>query len=135
MSLKEVSSSLMTCQKLYLEHYDSHGKKQTALFIQMMEHKMLEQEENQRNVSLQNQVARLESSVNKLWYQLRQKNTHEANLWRTYLAEKKKEIKALEENKILKLEIELMKVKNVNVFTNRIQQSWKIPSSRRISGH
>ena len=99
-----------------MELEDNKEKKHTAMFTQMMEHKMLKQEANQRNISLQNQVAKLESSVDKLWYQLRQKNTHKANLRRAYLAEKK-EIKALEENKVLKLEKELMKFKNVNVFT------------------
>ena len=55
----------------------------------------------------------MEATVDRLHYQLGQKNAHEANLQRTYMAEKK-EWKTSEENKVLKLEKELMIVKSAN---------------------
>ena len=59
-----------------------------------------------KNVSSEQGNARLEASVNKLRFKLQQKNNQEANLWKKFLAQKK-ELKALDKNKILKLENEL----------------------------
>ena len=72
---------------------------------------MLDQEKSEKNLQLETQVARLEATVDKIRYQLRQKNMHEADLRKTYSAQKREQ-KALSENSILKLEQELMKVKN-----------------------
>ena len=72
---------------------------------------MLDQEKSEKNLNLETQIARLEAYVNKLRYQLRQKNMHEADLRKTYSAQKREQ-KALSENSILKLEQELIKVKN-----------------------
>ena len=110
-SLKRVSTSLMTCQKLYSEHYEWHGKQEIEMFNQIMNLKLLEQESSDKNLKLETQVARLEASVDKLQYQLCQKNMHEADLCKTYSAQKREQ-KALSEKTILKLEQELLKVKN-----------------------
>ena len=85
-SLKRVSTSLMTCQKLYSEHYDRYGKQEISMFNQIMDLKMLDQEKSEKNLQLETQVARLEATVDKIRYQLRQKNMHEADLRKTYSA-------------------------------------------------
>ena len=110
-SLKRVSTSLMTCQKLYSEHYDRYGKQEIESFNQIMDMKMLDQEKSEKNLKLETQVARLEATIDKLRFQIRQKNMHEADLRKTYSAQKREQ-KALSENSILKLQQELMKIKN-----------------------
>ena len=90
-SLKRLSPSLMTCQKLYSEHYDWYGKQEIEMFNQMMNLKLLEQKTSEKNLQLETQVARLEGSVDKLWYQLHQKNIHEADLCKTYSAQKREQ--------------------------------------------
>ena len=60
---------------------------------------------------------RFEANVDKLQYQLRQKNMHECNLWKAFLAQKK-ELRALAENKILKLENEVFKLKSTKAAGN-----------------
>jgi len=110
-SLKRVSSSLMTCQKLYAEHFKQYEEQETEMFTEIMHLNLVEQETCERNRSLEQGNARLEANVEKLRFQLRQKNIHESNLRKTFLAQKK-ELKALDENKILKLENELLKVKS-----------------------
>ena len=62
-------------------------------------------------------IARLEVDVDKLRFQSRQKNIHEGILRKIFLAQKKEQ-KAVDENKILKLENELMKVKNAKAVGN-----------------
>ena len=74
---------------------------------------MLEQETCEKNLSQGKEIAKLEATVDRLRYQLRQKNAHEANLRRTHIAEKKEQ-KTSKENKALKLEKELMRVKSAN---------------------
>ena len=113
MSLKKLSSSLMSCQKLYSTLAKCSEKKVARMFDQNMHLKNLEQETSEKNLLQGKEIAKLEATVDRLRYQLRQKNAHEANLRRTYLAEKK-EWKTSEENKVLKLEKELMKVKSGN---------------------
>ena len=110
-SLKRVSSSLMTCQKLYAKHFQRSEKQETDLFKQIMDQTLVLQEIKEKNLALEQGNARLEANVDKLLYQLRQKNIHEANLRKTFLAQKK-ELKALDDNKILKLENEVLRLKN-----------------------
>ena len=74
---------------------------------------MIEQETSAKNLSQGKEIAKLQATVDRLRYQLRQKNAHEANLRRTHMAEKKEQ-KFSEENKALKLEKELIKLKNSN---------------------
>ena len=113
MSLKKLSSSLMSCQKLYSTLAKCSEKKVARMFDQNMHLKNLEQETSEKNLLQGKEIAKLEATVDRLRYQLRQKNAHEANLRRTYLAEKK-EWKTSEENKVLKMKEELMKVKSGN---------------------
>ena len=47
---------------------------------------MVQQETNERNLALEQGNARLEDNANKLRFQLRQKNIHEANLQKIFLA-------------------------------------------------
>ena len=82
------------------------------MFNQIMNQKLLEQVTSEKNVQLEVQVARLEANVNKLRYQLCQKNIHEADLCKT-LSVQKREQKALSENTVLKLEQELLNQKNL----------------------
>ena len=70
---------------------------------QNMNLKILEQETSEKNLQLDTQVTRLEANVNKLRYQLRQKNIHKADLHKTYSTQKREQ-KALSENTALKLE-------------------------------
>ena len=98
----------MTCQKLYAEHFKQYEKQETEMFNQIMHLQMVEQETCERNLSLEQGNDRLEANVEKLRFQLQQKNINEGNLPKTFLAQKK-ELKALDENKILKLENELIK--------------------------
>ena len=101
----------MTCQKLYAKHMDRYGKQEIAMFDEIMHLKMVQQEMIEKNLSLEQQFAQLHATIDKLRFQLRQTNTHQSHLKRTYLAEKK-ELKTLENNKILKMENELMKLKS-----------------------
>ena len=110
-SLKKVSTTLMTCQKHYSEHFRRYEKQEIEMFNQIMSMKLLEQKTSEKNVELETQVAKLEANIDKLRFQLRQKNVHESDLRKTYSAQKKEQ-KALSENTILKLEQELMKIKN-----------------------
>ena len=103
----------MTCQKLYSTLAKCSEKKVARMFDQNMYLKKLEQETGEKNLSQGKEIAKLEATVDRLRYQLRQKNAHEANLQRTHMAVKK-EWKTSEENKLLKLEKELMQVKNAN---------------------
>ena len=102
-SLKKVSTSLMTCQKLYTTHYACYEKQEIEMFDHIMQLKLVEQSTSEKNVNLETEVAKLNCDVAKLRFQLRQKNTHEASLKRMYGAEKR-ELKALEDVKVLKLE-------------------------------
>ena len=101
----------MTCQKLYAQHFQRSEKQETDLFKQIMDQTLVLQETNKKNLALEQGNARLEANVDKLRYQLWQKNMHEGNLQKTFLAQKK-ELKALAENKILKLENEVLKLKS-----------------------
>ena len=82
------------------------------MFIQIMDQTIVLQETNEKNLALEQGNARLEANVAKFRYQLWQKNMHEANLQKTFLAQKK-ELKTLAQNKILKLENEVLKLKKV----------------------
>ena len=75
-----------------------------------MQLKQIEQSTSEKNVVLETQVAKLNCDVAKLRFQLRQKNTHEASLRRIYGTEKK-ELKALEDVRVLKLEKEVIQLK------------------------
>ena len=120
-SLKRVSSSLMTYQKLYAQHFQPSEKPETDLFKQIMDQTLVLQEIKEKNLALEQGNARLEANVDKLRYLLRQKNIHEANLQKTFLAQKK-ELKALDENKILKLENEILKLKKCENFGRQKNQ-------------
>ena len=109
-SLKKVSASLMTCQKLYASHFSRYEKQEVAMFNHIMELKQTEESSCEKNVALETQVAGLNCDVAKLRFQLRQKNTHEASLRRMYGAEKK-ELKALQDVRVLKLEKEVIQLK------------------------
>ena len=110
-SLKRVSTSLMTCQKLYSEHFNRYEKQEIDMFNQIMNLKVLEQDTAEKNLRLETQVAKLEGNVNKLCFQLQQKNMHEADLRKTF-SPQKREQKAISENAIFKLEQDLMKLQN-----------------------
>ena len=83
---------------------------------------MVEQETCERNRSLEQGNARLEANVEKLRFQLQQKNIHEGNLRKTFLAQKK-ELKAVDENKILKLENKFLKVKSLKASSKETTKS------------
>lgn len=110
-SLKRVSSSLMTCQKLYASHFVRYEKQETEMFNKIMNLKMIEEEYSQKNLDLNIDVAKLKAEVEKLRFQMRQKNVHESNLRKTFLSQKK-ELKTLNENKILKLENDNIKLRS-----------------------
>ena len=120
-SLKRVSASLMTCKKLYSVHYDQYGRQEIGMFNQIMNLKVLEQEISQKNVQLKTQVVRLEAKVDKLRFQLSQNNMHEADLYKTFSTQKRKQ-KDLSENTILKLEQELLKVKNLRTTKKELSR-------------
>ena len=80
------------------------------MFDHIMQLKQVEQSTSEKNVDLETQVARLNCDVAKLQFQLRQKNTHEASLRRMYGAEKK-ELKALKNVRVLKLEKDVIQLK------------------------
>ena len=61
------------------------------MFNQIMELKMLDQEKSDKNLQLETQVAKLEATVDKIRYQLRQKNMHEADLRKSYSAQKREQ--------------------------------------------
>lgn len=82
------------------------------MFDHIMQLKLLEQQTNEKNVQLETQVERLDATINKLCYQLQQKHVHEADLRKTYSSQKKEQ-NVLAENTVLKLEQELMKIKNL----------------------
>ena len=109
-SLKKVSASLMTCQKLYASCFACHEKEEIEMFDLIMKLKSPEQFTSEKNVDLETQVAKLNCDVGKLHFQLRQKNTHEPSLRQMYPAEKK-ELNALQNVRVLKLEKELMQLK------------------------
>ncbi len=101
-SLKKVSVSMMTCQKLYASHFARYEKQEVTMFNHIMQLKQAEQSSCEKNVDLETQVAGLNCDVTKLCFQLRQKNAHEASLRRMYGTEKK-EMKALQDVRFLKL--------------------------------
>ena len=72
-SLKKVSASLMTCQKLYASHFSRYEKQEVEMFNHIMELKQVEQSTSEKNVDLETQVAKLNCDVAKLRFQLRQK--------------------------------------------------------------
>ena len=74
---------------------------------------MVQQEVLEKNIFLERQLAQLHANVDKLWYHLCQKNMDSTNLQRTYLIEKN-DLIALDNNKIFKMENELMKVKSID---------------------
>ena len=80
-SLKKVSTSLMTCQKHYSEHFRRYKKQEIEMFNQIMSMKFLEQKTSEKNLELETQVAKLEATIEKLQYQLRQKNIHESGTY------------------------------------------------------
>ncbi len=104
---------MMTCQKLYTKHFARYEKQETSISNKVMHLKFIQQELTEKNLSLEQQFCELHSEINKLCYWLHQKNLHKSNLRRTYLSEKK-EIIAFDKNKILKMENELMKLKNMD---------------------
>ena len=67
---------------------------------------MIQQEVMEKNLSLEQQFFALHANIEKLCFQLCQKNMHKVNLQRTYLSEKKERI-LLDNNKILTREKEL----------------------------
>ena len=79
-SLNRVSTSLMTCQKLYSSCFDRYKKQGPSIFDQIMHLKRLEQQIIEKNALLETQVARLESTISKLYHHLQQKNIHEGEL-------------------------------------------------------
>ena len=81
---------------------------------------MQDQDLSEKNLQLETQVAKLEANVDKLRLQLRQKNMHEADLRKTFSAQKREQ-KALSENTILKLEQDLLKVKNDKLKRKKCQ--------------
>ena len=56
-SLKKVSSSLMTCQKLYAEHFHQYEKQETEMFDQIKHLKMVEQETCKKNLSFEQELS------------------------------------------------------------------------------
>ena len=60
------SSPMMTCQKLYAKHFDRYEKQdETKMFGQINHFKFLDQEVTKKNVSLEQQVAKLEANFDK----------------------------------------------------------------------
>ena len=57
-SLKRVSSSLMTWQKLYAEQFKRYEKQETEMFNQIMQQNMVQRETNERNLYLEQGNAR-----------------------------------------------------------------------------
>ena len=111
-SLKKISACLMTSQKMYAKHFASYEKQQNDTLADYLKLTMLQQETGEKNLILNQQNAKLEATVDKLRFQLRQKNVHESDLKKSYLAQKREQ-KATDENKILKLERELTKLKEM----------------------
>ena len=99
----------MTCPKLYAKQFARYQKQKITTFNETIRLQMNQQKFIEKNLSLEQQFCSLNANIDKLRFQLRQKNMHAANLRRIYLSEKK-EIIALDKNKILKMENELMKV-------------------------
>ena len=123
---------MMTCQKLYAKHFVRYEKQETSMFNEVMRLKMNEQELIEKNLSLEQQFCGLHAEIDKLRYRLRQKNIQESNLRRTYLSDKK-QIVAVEKNKLLKIENELIKLKSTDAQTkdttklenNKIKENMK----------
>ena len=80
------------------------------MFDQLMHLKLLEQNTSGKNLFLETQVAKLEANVDKLFVS-NIKKMQEHNLEKTFLAQKKEQLD-LDKNKCLKLENDLMKLKN-----------------------
>ena len=80
------------------------------MFDHILKLKSLEQSTSEKNVGLETQVGKLNCDIEKLRYQLRQKNTHKGSTRQMYLAEKN-ELKALQDVLVLKLEKELIQLK------------------------
>ena len=88
-SLKRVSSSLMTCQKLYASHFGRYEKPETKMLNQIMSLKMIEQDYTDKNLDLNIKVAKLKAEAEKLRYQMKQKNVHKKSLWKNYCLKRK----------------------------------------------
>ena len=73
--------------------------------------KMIEQDYNEKNLDLNIKVAKLKADVEKLCYQMRQKNVQYGNPRKAFLPQKK-ELKTLNKNKILKLESDIVILKS-----------------------
>lgn len=124
-SLKKVSTSLMTCQKLYASHFACYEKQEVEIFDHIMQLKQVEQPSSEKNVDLETQVARLNCDVAKSRFQLRPKNAHEASL-RHMCGAEKKELKALQDVRVLKLEKEVIQLKKEiaeGKYTTRLENN------------
>ena len=60
-SLKKLSTSLMTLQKLYAEHFKRYEKQETDMFNQLMHQNMVQQDTIERNLALEQGNAKLEN--------------------------------------------------------------------------
>ena len=65
-SLKGVSSSMNSCHKLNVNHFDRYEKQETKIVDQIIHIKILDQEVAEKNVSLEQEIAKLEANVDKL---------------------------------------------------------------------
>ncbi len=103
---------------MYAQHFAIYEKQQHEMFAEHLKLAMLEKERSEKNVCLIEQVSKLKATtVDKLHFQLCQKNVHESNLNKTYLAQNREQ-RETDEKKILKLEKELMKLKGTkSTFT------------------
>lgn len=128
-SLKRVSSSLITCQRLYSKHVERYQKQEIQMLDQVMQSKLVERKTSEKIVTLEQQVAKLEATTDKLRFQLRQRNMHEGDLRKTYL-DQKREQKALDEAKILKLEKELQKMKNAPAGGGKNTMTMKLENEK-----
>ena len=128
-SLKRVSSSLITCQRLYSKHVERYQKQEIQMLDQVMQSKLVERKTSEKIVTLEQQVAKLEATTDKLRFQLRQRNMHEGDLRKTYLAQKREQ-KALDEAKILKLEKELQKMKNAPAGGGKNTMTMKLENEK-----
>ena len=84
---------------------------ETKMLNKIMNLKMIKQEYSNKKLDLNIDVAKLKAEVEKLCFQIRQKNVHKSNLRKSLLSQKK-ELKTLNKNMILKLESENIKLKS-----------------------
>ncbi len=100
----------MTCQNLYVKHFERYKKQEIEMFNKIKYLTELEQQMREKNVSLENQAATLDNMVVNFVTNCGKK-IHKADLQKTYLAQKKSQ-KAIDENNVYKLEKELTKLKS-----------------------